>query len=173
MEQKMDKAINALIEEFAGVRAGRATPTVLAKVMVDYYGTATPVAQLANVSVPDPRTLMIQPYDASITKEVERAIIAADLGLTPNNDGKIIRIAFPPLTEDRRKELAKTVKARAEEAKVSVRNSRRDGMDDIKKQALPEDEARDQENELQKLTDKKIKEIDEILAKKEKELLEV
>jgi len=173
MEQKMDKAINALIEEFATIRAGRANPTVLSKVMVDYYGTATPITQVSNVSVPEPRLLLIQPYDQSIVKEIEKAILAADIGLTPNNDGKVIRLNFPPLTEDRRKELAKTVKARAEEAKITIRNNRREGMDDIKKQGLPEDEARGKEDELQKLTDKKIKEIDDILEKKEKELLEV
>jgi len=177
MEQKMDKAINALVEEFATIRAGRANPTVLGKVMVDYYGTSTPVAQLANVSVPEPRTLVIQPYDGSILKEIEKAINIADIGLTPNNDGKVIRISFPPLTEDRRKELVKTVRARSEEAKVATRNIRRDGMDDIKKKLkdkeITEDDARGQEDDLQKLTDKKIKEIDEILEKKEKELLEV
>lgn len=177
MEQKMDKAINALVEEFGTIRAGRANPTVLSKVMVDYYGTATPVAQLANVNVPEPRMLVVQPYDKSILKEIEKAINIADIGLTPNNDGQVIRISFPPLTEDRRKELVKTVRARSEEAKVAIRNIRRDGMDDIKKKLkdkeITEDDVKQQENDLQKLTDKKIKEVDEILEKKEKELLEV
>ena len=177
MEQKMDKAISALIEDFGAIRAGRANPGVLSKVMVDYYGTATPIVSLANVNVPEPRMLVVQPYDGGILKEVEKAILAADLGLTPNNDGKVIRISFPALTEDRRKELVKAIAKRTEEAKVTIRNIRRDGMDEIKKQLkekqITEDDAKGQENDLQKLTDKKIKEIEEIQGKKEKELLEV
>jgi len=176
-ESKMDKAINALIEDFAAYRAGRANPTALAKVMVDYYGTATPIPQLANVNVPEPRMLVVQPYDVSIIKEMEKAILAADLGLTPNNDGKVLRIGFPALTEDRRKELVKAVSKRAEEAKITIRNIRRDGMDEIKKQLkdkeINEDDARDKEDDLQKLTDRKIKEVEDIASKKEKELLEV
>jgi ribosome recycling factor len=177
MEAKMNKAINALIEDFAVIRAGRANPAVLTKVTVDYYGTATPISQLANISVPEPRMLVIQPYDVSAIKEIEKAIIAADIGLTPNNDSKVIRLNFPPLTEDRRKELVKQVSKRAEDAKISVRNVRRDGNDEYKKKLkekeITEDEQKTLEDKLQKLTDRKIKEIDEIVEKKEKELLEV
>ena len=177
MEEKMNKIIDALAGDLATLRAGRANPSILDKVSVDYYGTATPLAQLANVSAPEPRTLIVQPYDAGVLKEMEKAIIAADIGLSPNNDGKVLRLNFPPLTEDRRKDLVKDVKTRAEQAKVSIRNVRRDGMDSYKKQLknkeITEDDLKSMEKDLQNLTDKMTKEIDDLAAKKEKEIMEV
>lgn len=177
MESKMNKIIDALASDYASLRAGRANPSILDKVSVDYYGTPTPLTQLANVSAPEPRTLTVQPYDAGILKEMEKAILAADVGIAPNNDGKLLRLNFPPLTEDRRKELVKTVKSRAEEAKVSIRNVRRDGMDSFKKQLkdkeITEDDLKSLEKDLQNLTDKMVKEIDELSSKKEKEIMEV
>lgn len=177
VKAKMDKAINVMESDFAGIRAGRANPAILDKVTVDYYGTATPIAQVGTISVPDPRMLMIQPWDASILKEIEKAIIASDLGLNPNNDGKCIRLSFPAPTEERRKELSKSVSKRAEEAKVAVRNVRRDAIEAFKAQKkngeITEDDLKDAESGIQKVTDKAIKEIDELAAAKAKEIMEI
>ena len=177
VKQKMDKAVAAMESDFAGIRAGRANPAILDKVMVDYYGTATPVAQVGTISIPDPRMLMIQPWDASILHDVEKAILASDLGLTPNNDGKAIRLNFPAPTEERRKELVKSVSKRAEEAKVVIRGIRRDAIDAYKAQKkngeITEDDLKDAENQLQKLTDQQVKDLDAIGAEKEKEIMSV
>lgn len=177
VKAKMDKAIAAMESDFAGIRAGRANPAVLDKISVDYYGTATPIAQVGTVSVPDPRMLMIQPWDASILKDIEKAILASDLGLNPNNDGKVIRLNFPAPTEERRKELTKTASKRAEDAKVAVRNIRRDAIDAAKAQKknneITEDDLKSAETEIQKITDKAIKEIDDLAAAKSKEIMEI
>ncbi len=177
VKEKMDKAIAAMESDFAGIRAGRANPAILDKVTVDYYGTATPIAQVGTISVPDPRMLMIQPWDASILKDIEKAILASDIGLNPNNDGKAIRLSFPAPTEERRKELTKSVSKRAEEAKVAVRNVRRDAIDAVKAQKknneITEDDVKSAENDIQKITDKAIKEIDELSAAKSKEIMEI
>ncbi len=176
-ETKMNKAIDSLINDFASIRAGRANPAILDKITVEYYGVATPLAQVGTISVPEARSLVIQPWDASVLKEIEKAILASDLGLTPNNDGKSIRLNFPPLTEERRKELCKGISKRGEEAKVAVRNIRRDSLEDYKKQKknneITEDDLKDIEEKIQKLTDKFVKEIDNITADKEKEIMEV
>ena len=177
VKAKMDKAVAAMESDFAGIRAGRANPAILDKVMVDYYGAATPIAQVGTISVPDPRMLMIQPWDASILHDIEKAILAADLGLTPNNDGKAIRLNFPAPTEERRKELAKSVSKRAEEAKVVVRGIRRDAIDGFKAQKkngeITEDDLKDAESGIQKVTDQYIKEIDELANGKSKEIMEI
>ncbi len=177
VKQKMDKAISAMENDFAGIRAGRANPAILDRVMVDYYGTATPIAQVGTISVPDPRMLMIQPWDASILHDIEKAILASDLGLTPNNDGKAIRLNFPAPTEERRKELTKSVSKRAEEAKVVIRGIRRDAIDVFKTQKkngeITEDDLKNAENDIQKITDKYIKDIDEIANTKSKEIMEI
>jgi hypothetical protein len=177
VKQKMDKAIAAMESDFAGIRAGRANPAILDKVMVDYYGTATPVAQVGTISIPDPRMLMIQPWDASILHDVEKAILASDLGLTPNNDGKAIRLNFPAPTEERRKELVKSVSKRAEEAKVVIRGIRRDAIDAYKAQKkngeITEDDLKDAENGIQKVTDQYIKDIDGLADGKSKEIMEI
>lgn len=174
---KMTKTINNLDGELATIRAGRANPHVLDKVKVDYYGVATPVAQVGNVSVPEARTIMIQPWEPNLLKEIEKAILVSDIGITPTNDGKAIRLNFPDLTEERRKELAKDVKKRGEEAKVAVRNIRRDANDFVKKQnktgELNEDQAKDEEDKVQKMTDKYIKQIDEAVEAKSKEIMTV
>jgi len=174
---KMEKTISVFNEDLSAIRAGRANPAIIAKVTVDYYGTATPLSQIGTVSVPEPRSLVIQPWDATILGEVERAILKSDIGITPNNDGKMIRLNFPPLTEERRKELVKGIGKRAEEAKVAIRSIRRDFVDQVKKQIksneATEDDLKNMEADLQKLTDNKIKEVDEIAAKKEKEILEI
>lgn len=174
---KMDKAIAALEADYAAIRAGRANPAILDKVMVDYYGSATPVGQVGTVSVPDARTLMVQPWDASILHEIEKAIVAADIGIAPNNDGKAIRLNFPPLTEERRKELAKSISKRAEEGKVVIRGIRRDAIDGFKAQKkqgeITEDDLKSCEKDVQDITDKYIKDIDAISVKKEKEIMEV
>jgi ribosome recycling factor len=176
-EEKMKKAITALGNEFATVRAGRANPAILDKLRIDYYGTPTPVNQIAAISVVEARTLTIQPWDASMTKAVEKAILTSDLGINPQNDGKIIRINFPPLTEERRRELDKTVHKYAEDTKVAIRSIRRDAIDDFKaqkkKSLITEDDLKDAEKKMQDLTDKYCKEIDTMSAKKEKELLEI
>ena len=176
-ETKMNKAIDSLVNDFASIRAGRANPAILDKITVEYYGVATPLAQVGTISVPEARSLVIQPWDASVLKEIEKAILASDLGLTPNNDGKSIRLNFPPLTEERRKELCKGISKRGEEAKVAVRNIRRDSLEDYKKQKknneITEDDLKDIEDKIQKLTDKFVKEIDSITADKEKEIMEV
>ena len=177
VKAKMDKAIAALESDYAAIRAGRANPAILDKVMVDYYGTATPVGQVGTISVPDARQLMIQPWDASIIKEVEKAILAADIGIAPNNDGKAIRLNFPPLTEERRRELAKSISKRAEEGKVVIRGVRRDAIEGFKAQKklgeITEDDLKTCEKDIQDITDKYIKDIDAISAKKEKEIMEV
>ena len=177
IKEKMSKAIEVLNERLAEIRAGRANPAILNKVKIDYYGTPTPINQVAGISVPEARLIVIQPWDASILKEIERAILAADLGINPNNDGKVIRLAFPELNEERRKELVKDVKKIAEDARVAVRGVRRDGMDDAKTKQknseITEDELRIAETEIQKITDKNIEEIDKILENKEKEIMSV
>ena len=177
IEAKMEKRINGYASELKTIRAGRANASILDKVAIDYYGSMTPVAQVGSISVPDARTLVVQPWDASVLKEIEKAINASDIGITPQNDGKVIRLNFPPLTEERRKELVKQVKKYTEEAKVQIRNARRDAMDDFKKQKkdgdLTEDDLKGIEKDIQNLTDKCIKEIDDICADKEKEILEV
>lgn len=177
LKDKMEKAINAYSERLAEVRAGRANPAILNKVKIDYYGTPTPVSQVAGISVPEARLIVIQPWDASVLKEIEKAILAADIGINPNNDGKVIRLAFPELNEERRKEIVKDIKKMAEEAKIVVRNARRDGIDEAKAKQkegeITEDELKQAENEIQKITDKSIEEIDSILDKKEKEVMSV
>jgi len=173
-ESKMRKSIDFLESQFASVRAGRANASVLDRISIDYYGTQTPIGQLASISSPDPRTLVIQPWDASALKAVEKAILASDLGINPQNDGKVIRLAFPQLTEERRKELAKQVRKYGEDCKVALRNIRRDAVElfkaQKKKSEITEDDLKDIEKDLQKLTDDCIKDIDTLTAKKEKEL---
>ena len=170
---KMDKTIENLGKRFATVRAGRANPSSLDGVMVEYYGSMTPLKQLATISVPEARQLLIKPFDRSCLKQIEKGIFDADLGFTPNNDGESIRIVIPPLTEDRRKELAKQVKAMGEDAKVSIRNIRHEGLEDVKKAELPEDEEKTMEKEIQDLVSDYNKKIDEMLKEKEEELMSV
>lgn len=174
---KMDKTISVFSENLAEVRAGRANPAILNKVKIDYYGTPTPINQVAGISVPEARLIVIQPWDASILKEIERAILASDIGINPNNDGKVIRLAFPELNEERRKELVKDIRKTAEEAKIAVRSIRRDGIDEYKKMQkdseITEDDLRGAEEQIQKITDKKIEEIDSILTNKEKEIMNI
>lgn len=176
-EDKMVKATEVLKKEYAGMRAGRANPALVEKLMVDYYGTPTPVSQLANISVPEARLLVIQPWDKTVIPAVEKAIMKSDLGLTPSSDGAIIRLAVPQLTQERRTELVKVAKKKAEEARIAVRNIRRDANDEIKKleksNHLPEDESKQGQDDVQKLTDKYIKNIDDTLEKKEEEIMEV
>lgn len=175
-EEKMNKTIASLDGELAAIRAGRANPNVLNKIMVNYYGTPTPIQQVANVSVPEARMIHIQPWEKSMVKEIEKAIMTSDLGINPTNDGSAIRLAFPELTEERRKELAKDVKKKGENAKVAIRNIRRDGNDTLKKlkgSEVSEDEIKDLEDELQKLTDKFIKEVDKSVEAKSKEVMTV
>jgi ribosome recycling factor len=176
-EERMEKSLDSLISEFAGIRAGRANPHVLDKIRVDYYGQPTPLQQVANISVPEPRTLMIQPWEASLIKEIEKAIMCSDLGITPNNDGKAVRLNFPELTEDRRKEMAKDIKKKGENAKIAVRNIRRDANDAFKKQnkanEISDDEWKDLEDQVQKLTDKYIDKIDSEVETKCNEILTV
>jgi ribosome recycling factor len=174
---KMKKTIEVLKTQFASVRAGRANAAVLDQINVEYYGTDTPINQIASISAPDPRTLTIQPWDASSLKAIEKAIQSSDLGINPQNDGKLIRLIFPQLTEERRKELVKQVKKYGEDAKVAIRNIRRDAMDDLKAQKksseLTEDDYKVAEKDMQKYTDDYIKEIDNVTAAKEKELSEI
>jgi ribosome recycling factor len=175
-EDRMKKAVANLAREFQTIRTGRANPALLDRVEVDYYGTPTPLKSLANISTPDGRSLMIQPYDKSSLKAIEQGIHKSDLGLTPNNDGSVIRINIPALTEERRKELTKLVRKFAEESRVAIRNIRRDGADELKKlkeSHISEDEIKRQEEALQKLTDKYIKEIDKVTQDKEAEVMEV
>ena len=176
-EEKMHKSYDALINEYSTIRAGRANPKVLDKLRVDYYGTPTPIQQVANISVPEPRMLQIQPWEKSLIKAIEKAILTSDLGINPNNDGSVIRLVFPELTEERRKELAKDIKKKGENTKVAVRNIRRDAMENFKKQQkaseITEDELKMAEKDLQKLTDDSCKELDKLLENKEKELLSV
>jgi ribosome recycling factor len=175
--EKMDKAIQVLKKDLASLRAGRATPALLEKVTVSYYGSEMPVNQLANISAPEPRLLVIQPWDKSALAEIERAILKSELGLTPTNDGSVIRIAIPPLTEERRSELVKVVKKSGEESKVAIRNIRRDANEEIKKMGkngeISEDDVRRGQEEIQKLTDRYIREVDEVIAAKEKEIMEI
>lgn len=176
-EEKMKKALEALRREYSSLRAGRATPALLDKVTVDYYGAPTPVNQVANVSVPEPRMITIQPWEKTMLALIEKAILKSDLGLTPNSDGTIIRLSIPQLTKERRVELAKTIGKKAEEARVAVRNIRRDANDSIKKlekdKVATEDESKKAQEDMQKITDKYIKEIDATMATKEKEIMEV
>ena len=174
-EEKMIKSLSNLEEEFVGIRAGRANPHVLDKLRVDYYGTPSPIQSVANVSVPEPRMIQIAPWEKSLIKDIEKAILASDIGITPSNDGSVIRLVFPELTEERRKDLVKEVKKKAEECKVAVRNIRRDGNDAFKKIAkeISEDEVKQLEDELQKMTDKYIKDVDKLMEEKSKEILTV
>ena len=177
IEGRIAKTLEVLGHSYATIRAGRASAAVLDRISVDYYGTPTPIGQIASISTPEPRILLIQPWDASVLKAVEKAIQASDLGINPANDGKVIRLAFPQLTEERRKELGKLVHKYGEEAKVAVRNIRRDAMEMYKKQQkkseITEDDMRGVERDLQELTDKAVKDIDALTVKKEKELMEV
>ena len=176
-QEKMKKTINSLLDEFNTIRAGRANPHVLDRISVDYYGAPTPVVQVGNVSVPEPRILMIQPWDATLLKAIEKAINESDLGINPSNDGKVIRLVFPELTEERRKELTKETKKKGENAKVAIRNIRREALDAFKKMQkaneMTEDEYNTIENGVQKLTDKFVEEIDRHIENKNKEILSV
>lgn len=177
IKDKMNKTISVFSENLAEIRAGRANPAVLNKITVDYYGVPTPISQVAGISVPEARLIVIQPWDASILKEIEKAILASDIGINPNNDGKVIRLVFPELNEERRKEIVKDIKKMAEDARVSIRNIRRDAMELARKQQkdseITEDELKVAEDEIQKLTDKSVEEIDSILANKEKEVMSI
>lgn len=175
-EERMEKAVAALVKELASLRAGRASTGLVERIQAEYYGTLTPINQLAGITVPDARTLLIQPWDKSSISAIEKAIIKSDLGLTPVNDGNVIRISIPPLTEERRAELVKMTRKYGEEAKVAIRNIRRDANDEIKKlekNGMPEDESRRHQEDIQKLTDKYTKEIDALLTNKEKEIMEI
>ena len=176
-EEKMQKSYENLVDEYATIRAGRANPHILDRITVDYYGTPTPLQQVANINVPEPRMIQIQPWEASLVKEIEKAILTSDLGLNPTNDGKVIRLVFPELTEERRKELAKDIKKKGEEAKVATRNIRREAIDSIKKagkeDGISDDEVKDLEDDAQKLTDKFIAKIDDAVETKSKEILTV
>lgn len=176
-KEKMEKCLNSLERDYKAVRAGRANPAILDRVTVDYYGTPTPINQMAAISVPEPRMLMIQPWDASTLKEIEKAINTAEIGINPSNDGKAIRLVFPPLTEERRKEFVKDIAKRAEEAKVAIRNVRRDAMDDLKKlkknNEITEDDQKTGEKKLQDITDSYVKEAEEMEKKKEQEILSI
>ena len=175
-EEKMEKSIDALLNEYASIRAGRANPHVLDKIKVDYYGTPTPIQQVGNISVPEARMILIQPWESSLLKEISKAINMSDLGINPTNDGTCIRLVFPELTEERRKELVKDVKKKGEASKVAIRNIRRDGNDAFKKlkgSDVSEDEIKDMEEDLQKLTDKFVKEVDKAVEVKSKEVMTV
>lgn len=176
-EEKMKKALEALRKEYGSLRAGRATPSLLEKVMVDYYGSPTPVNQVANVSVPEPRMIIIQPWEKSMLNAIDKAIQKSDLGLMPNNDGTVIRLSIPQLTQERRAEIVKVIHKKAEECRVAIRNLRRDANDSIKKiekdKVISEDEAKKAQDHIQKLTDKYIKEVDQVMAVKEKDIMEV
>ena len=174
-ETKMTKSLDALREDFSTIRAGRANPHLLDKLRVDYYGTPTPIQQVGNVTIPEARMIQIAPWEKSLIKDIEKAILASDIGITPSNDGSVIRLVFPELTEERRKDLVKEVKKKAEECKVAVRNIRRDGNDAFKKIAkeISEDEVKQLEDELQKMTDKYIKDVDKLMEEKSKEILTV
>ncbi len=177
LKEKMEKTIQVFREKLAEVRAGRANPAILNKVKIDYYGTPTPINQVAGVSVPEARLIVIQPWDVSVLKDIEKAIIASDIGINPNNDGKVIRLAFPELNQERRKEIVKEVRKMAEDAKVAIRSNRREGIDvakaSHKEGEMTEDELKQAENEIQKITDQKVAEIDKILEEKEKEVLSI
>ena len=175
IEEKMNKTISVFEENLAEIRAGRANPAILNKIKVEYYGTPTPINQVAGISVPEARVILIQPWDASVLKEIEKEILKSDIGIHPNNDGKVIRLVFQELTEERRKEIVKDVKKLTEEAKISIRAIRRDGMDEFKAKQkageITEDELRGAEDSIQKITDKKVEKIDQISEAKEKEIL--
>ncbi len=177
LEEKMLKTLNVLKEELHSVRAGRANPQLLDKIHIDYYGTSTPVAQMASITAPEPRMLTIQPYDASVVKDIEKAINMSDLGLNPSNDGRVIRLIIPALTEERRKDLTKVARKAGEETKVALRNERREANEKLKKAQkggdITEDELKRAEDEVQKSTDKYIKLVDEVVLQKEKEIMEV
>lgn len=177
IEERMKKTISVYEENLSEIRAGRANPAILNRITVDYYGTATPINQMAGISVPEARLIVIQPWDMSVLKEIERAILASDIGITPNNDGKVIRLNFPELNEERRKELVKDIRKMSEEAKVAVRSVRRDGIDEFKKMQkdsnITEDELKQAEDQIQKLTDKHVEQIDKITENKEKEIMTV
>ena len=176
-KEKMKKSCEVYERDMMGLRAGRANPKLLDRIMVDYYGTQTPINQIGNISSPEPRLLVIAPWEAKMIPQVEKAIQKSDLGLNPSNDGKIIRLVFPELNEERRRDLTKVASKGAEETKVAIRNIRRDAVDQIKKlkknSEITEDDQKDAEEEIQKMTDKAIKEVDDIFAKKEKEIMEV
>lgn len=177
IKEKMEKTIESLVQRLSEVRAGRANPAILNKVKIDYYGTPTPINQVAGISVPEARMIMIQPWDVSILKEIEKAILASEIGINPNNDGKVIRLVFPELTEERRKDLVKEIKKYAEDAKVSIRNARRDGIDKAKAMQkdgdITEDELKAAETEIQKITDKYIEEVDKTITAKETEIMSI
>ena len=177
LEGRMQKSIDVFNQNLSEIRAGRANPAILNKISVEYYGMPTPINQVAGISVPEARTIVIQPWDASVLKAIEKAILASDIGLNPNNDGKLIRLNFPELTADRRKELAKDIRKMAEDAKVSIRSIRRDGMDEVKdeqkRSEITEDQKADFEDKIQKLTDKYVAEIDKMLESKEKEIMTI
>ena len=177
IEGRMQKSVDNLKEEYVTIRAGRANPHILDRLRVDYYGTPTPIQQVANVSVPEARMIQIQPWEASLIKDIEKAILVSDLGLTPNNDGKTIRLVFPELTEDRRKELAKDIKKKGDNAKVAIRNIRRDAIDAIKKKGkedgISEDEVKGYQDDVQKKTDEYIKKIDVAIEEKSNEIMTV
>ena len=174
-EEKMTKTIGMFEENLSEIRAGRANPAILNKIMIDYYGTPTPINQVAGISVPEARLIVIQPWDGNILKEIEKEILKSDIGINPNNDGKVIRLSFPELTEERRKEIVKDIKKMAEDAKVAVRSIRRDAIDEAKKaqkdSEISEDELKSAEESIQKLTDKYVAKIDELLEAKEKEVI--
>ena len=175
IKERMEKTIQNLKERLSEVRAGRANPAILNKVKIDYYGTPTPINQMAGISVPEARMIVIQPWDVSTLKEIEKAIIASEIGINPNNDGKVIRLVFPELTEERRKQLAKEIRKYAEDSKIAIRNSRRDGIEKAKTMQkdgeVTEDELKNIENEIQKITDKYVEEVDEIISAKETEIM--
>ena len=177
IEEKMNKTISVLQENLSEVRAGRANPAILNKITVNYYGVPTPINQVAGISVPEARLIVIQPWDATLLKEIEKEILKTEIGINPNNDGKVIRLAFPELTEERRKELVKDIRKMGEESKVSVRAVRREGMDIAKAEqkdgGMTEDELKSMEDKIQKLTDKKVAEIDQMIENKEKEVMSV
>ena len=176
-DEKMEKAVDFLVSDYAGIRAGRANPHVLDKIRVDYYGTPTPLQSVGNITVPVPRMIQIAPWEKSMIKEIEKAIMTSDLGINPNNDGSVIRLIFPELTEERRKELVKDIKKKGEDAKVAIRNIRRDGNDALKKlgksSEVSEDEVKDLEDKLQKVTDNYIKDVDKLIEDKSKEIMTV
>lgn len=177
IEERMIKTISVFEENLSEIRAGRANPAILNKVMINYYGTPTPINQVAGISVPEARLIVIQPWDASILKEIEKEILKSDIGINPNNDGKVIRLSFPELNEERRKEIVKDIRKMAEDAKVAVRSIRRDGIDEAKTKQknseISEDDLRVAEDKIQKLTDKYVEEIDKILSTKEKEVMSI
>ena len=176
-EEKMNKTISVFEENLAEIRAGRANPAILNKITVDYYGVPTPINQVAGISVPEARMILIQPWDVSILKEIEKEILKSDIGINPNNDGKVIRLTFPELNEEWRKEIVKDIRKLAEEAKIAVRSIRRDAIDEAKelekKSEITEDDLKKEEEDIQKLTDKKVEEIDTLLEKKEKEIMSI